>query len=142
MSCVFCDRRQLSDGDDAFLVHRFPLSDLIVGQHQYFHGYCVLVFREHVVEPMDLSPSDQAQFFKELMASSSALQKAFLPHKMNYACYGNVVPHMHWHLIPRFEHEENRETPPFCLSDQFKNFPVSPHEAKALAQKILPHLNS
>lgn len=139
---MFCERRLLSNGDDAFLVHRFPLSDLIVGQHQYFQGYCVLVFREHVIEPTDLTPDDQAQFFKELMTASSALQKAFSPHKMNYACYGNVVPHMHWHLIPRFAHEENREMPPFCLSDQFNNFPVTPHEAKTLAQKILPHLYS
>jgi len=25
-----------------------------------------------------------------------------MPHKVNLASLGNVVPHVHWHVIPRF----------------------------------------
>ncbi len=141
-SCTFCEQRALSDHDDAFLIHRYPLSDLRVGQHQYFKGYCVLVLRDHVVEPTDLDPKDQVQFFQELSTASSLLQKTFSPYKMNYACYGNVVPHMHWHLIPRYEHEAARLQPPFCLSEEFKNFPVTPEDARRIAREIRQHISA
>ena len=31
-----------------------------------------------------------------------AVRDAMAPHKMNVASLGNMVPHVHWHVIPRF----------------------------------------
>ena len=31
-----------------------------------------------------------------------AIETAFRPHKLNYELLGNQVPHLHWHLFPRY----------------------------------------
>lgn len=137
MSCVFCTLGdQSSDGDDPFLVHRFALSDLRVGSHQFYKGYCVLVYREHVVEPTDLPQEKQTKFFEELMTASRWLQSAFKPHKMNFSCYGNLVPHMHWHLLPRYADDPQRLDPPFSRMHLFDAHQTSTLEATALVSHI------
>lgn len=141
MLCVFCERSGNESGDDPFLVHRFSLCDLIVGHHQYFKGYCVLVFREHIIDPTDLDPLTQRQFFEELMQASTWIQKTFNPFKMNYACYGNLVPHMHWHLFPRYLHEVDRLKPPFTFIDQFDHHRTDPDEASMIVDRIRSHFS-
>ncbi|MBX9697504.1 MAG: HIT family protein [Alphaproteobacteria bacterium] len=137
MSCVFCTIRDHTSGeDDSFLVHRFPLSDLRVGSHQFYKGYCVLVYRDHVIEPTDLSQDAQSQFFQELMIASGLIQSAFKPHKMNFSCYGNLVPHMHWHLFPRYSDDPKRLDPPFSRMHLFDAHKTSQIEATALVSHI------
>lgn len=137
MSCVFCTTRdQSSDADDPFFVHRFPLSDLRVGSHQFHKGYCLLVYRDHVVEPTDLLPAEQAQFFQELMAASRLIQSAFKPRKMNFSCYGNLVPHMHWHLFPRYADDPKRLDPPFSHMHLFDEHKTSSFDATIIAARL------
>ena len=38
----------------------------------------------------------------EVSSVAAALYSAFTPAKINYELLGNMVPHMHWHVVPRF----------------------------------------
>jgi len=67
-----------------------------------YPGYCRLIWNEHVAEMSDLSPAEQRHCFNILMAVEVALRECFSPDKINLASFGNVVPHLHWHLIPRY----------------------------------------
>jgi len=67
-----------------------------------YAGYCRLIWNEHVAEMSDLSPAEQRHCFNILMAVEVALRECFSPDKINLASFGNVVPHLHWHLIPRY----------------------------------------
>jgi diadenosine tetraphosphate (Ap4A) HIT family hydrolase len=40
---------------------------------------------------------------EEVTMVAAALAGLLKPAKMNYELLGNMVPHMHWHLVPRFE---------------------------------------
>jgi diadenosine tetraphosphate (Ap4A) HIT family hydrolase len=42
---------------------------------------------------------------EEVSTVAKALHNQFQPEKINYELLGNMVPHIHWHLVPRFSHD-------------------------------------
>lgn len=58
--------------------------------------------KRHVVEPYELPPDERALFWEEAMVVARALAALFEPVKMNYEIHGNVIPHLHLHLFPRY----------------------------------------
>jgi diadenosine tetraphosphate (Ap4A) HIT family hydrolase len=61
------------------------------------------MYKDHVTELYHLKPEDRQQYFEEMIRVAQALDKSFQPDKMNYFIFGNVVAHLHWHLIPRYK---------------------------------------
>ena len=68
---------------------------------QFFPGWTVLVLQHHATELFQLSREARSALIEELSRAAAALHAAFEPIKVNYAYLGNVLPHLHWHLIPR-----------------------------------------
>jgi diadenosine tetraphosphate (Ap4A) HIT family hydrolase len=66
-------------------------------------GYACVVSKLHVVEPYELPPEERAAFWEETMTVARALASLYEPVKMNYEIHGNVVPHLHLHLYPRYD---------------------------------------
>lgn len=67
-----------------------------------YPGFCRVVWTDHVAEMTDLQPTQQQQLFALVMATERALRSLMQPDKINIASLGNWVPHLHWHVIPRF----------------------------------------
>jgi diadenosine tetraphosphate (Ap4A) HIT family hydrolase len=65
-------------------------------------GYCVLMYREHATELHQISPERQAAFMRDLLRAGGAVARVFQPIKMNYQLLGNAIPHLHWHIVPRY----------------------------------------
>lgn len=61
-----------------------------------------MVGKHHVVEPYELPSAERASFWEEAMLAARVLAELFRPIKMNYEIHGNVIPHLHLHLYPRF----------------------------------------
>jgi diadenosine tetraphosphate (Ap4A) HIT family hydrolase len=49
----------------------------------------------------DLSAAAQRHCMRVVLAVEHALRKVLNPHKINLASFGNMTPHLHWHVIPR-----------------------------------------
>lgn len=129
--CVFCDKiPKLIQEKSPFIVHEFKNSFLIVGEHQTFPGYCILVLKNHTVELFDLDTQTQVEFQGELVASTHAIQKTFSADKMNVSSYGNMTPHLHWHIFPRKKSDANWPQPPWTLMESFKNNQTSKDQAQ------------
>jgi len=75
---------------------------VLLNRDQFFPGYTFVVAKEHVTELFHLDREARAKVTEEVAATAAALYKLFKPDKMNYELLGNMVPHMHWHLVPRF----------------------------------------
>lgn len=75
---------------------------VMLNRDQFFPGYTFVFTREHVTELFHLSPPVRQGVMEEVTAVTAALFDLFQPAKMNYELLGNMVPHMHWHLVPRF----------------------------------------
>ena len=67
-----------------------------------YPGFCRVIWREHVAEMSDLSPADREHVMRVVLAVEITLRRLMQPAKINLASLGNVVPHLHWHVIPRF----------------------------------------
>lgn len=76
-----------------------------LNRDQFFPGYCFVFTREHLTELFHLAPKLRQSIIEEVNRVAAALFQAYKPTKMNYELLGNMVPHMHWHLIPRFSSE-------------------------------------
>jgi len=69
---------------------------------QFFPGYCFVFTKNHVTELFLLDASTRGAVIEEVNRVAAALYAAFKPAKINYELLGNMVPHMHWHVVPRF----------------------------------------
>ena len=74
------------------------------------------------------------------MRAAAALNRAFAPRKMNLSCYGNAEPHVHWHLVPRYEDDPHPGQDPWRDAERFSEKTISPAEAATLAAQIRSHL--
>lgn len=100
MSCLMCRKWQ----DDADLrVAEFDYCYVVLNRDQFFTGYCFVFAKAHVTELFHLDVPSRQGIIEEVNAVAAALFNVFHPTKINYELLGNMVPHMHWHLVPRFE---------------------------------------
>lgn len=67
-----------------------------------FPGYCRVIWRAHQAEMTDLDPGGRRHLMNVVYAVESALRSLVEPDKINLAALGNMVPHLHWHVIPRW----------------------------------------
>lgn len=74
-------------------------------------GFVRVIWRGHVKEMTDLSLADRAHCMKAVFAAESVLRDILRPAKMNLASLGNQVPHVHWHVIPRFPEDPHYPNP-------------------------------
>jgi diadenosine tetraphosphate (Ap4A) HIT family hydrolase len=75
---------------------------VLLNRDQFFPGYTFVFSKEHVTELFHLDQEARAMVIEEVASVAAALYKLFKPDKINYELLGNMVPHMHWHLVPRF----------------------------------------
>jgi diadenosine tetraphosphate (Ap4A) HIT family hydrolase len=135
--CAMCRRVQkyLKEGSP-WLIHEFPNSVLMVGEHQMYPGYSVLVLKDHVRELHDLRSETSAAYYAELMKAGEAVLRAYSPKKMNYANYGNMMPHLHWHLFPRRETDSNWPQPVWTKMSEFDQYRTTEAQGLEVADRI------
>ena len=80
------------------LAHSFVL----LNRDQFFPGYTFVFSKVHVTELFHLDRKKRIHVMEEVAAIASVLSMLFKADKINYELLGNMVPHMHWHLVPRF----------------------------------------
>jgi diadenosine tetraphosphate (Ap4A) HIT family hydrolase len=68
---------------------------------QFFPGWTVLVLRRHATELFELGPTERAHPIEEVSEVAEILAAVFAARKINYALFGNQLPHLHWHVVPR-----------------------------------------
>ena len=100
--CGICTAiEQIRAGKFRDLVAKLKTSYVILGDQQFYRGYCILFAKTHATE-LYLMPADSARtLFDEMRLTAEAIATVVKPWKMNYECLCNSVPHVHWHLFPR-----------------------------------------
>jgi diadenosine tetraphosphate (Ap4A) HIT family hydrolase len=76
-----------------------------------FPAFYRLVWTEHVAEFSDLAAHDRALCMDAVCAVEEALREVLQPSKINLAALGNMVPHLHWHIIARFDWDSHFPAP-------------------------------
>lgn len=76
-----------------------------------YPGFCRVIWKAHVREMSDLPPVDRHALMAVVFAVEQVVRQLFAPDKINLACFGNVVPHLHWHIIPRWHDDRHFPQP-------------------------------
>lgn len=76
-----------------------------------YPGYCRVILHEHVQEMTDLPADERLRLMGVVFAAEAAVREVLRPAKVNLASLGNQVPHLHWHVIPRFADDRHFPDP-------------------------------
>lgn len=93
------------------LVWRDEHCRVIVVDDAAYAGFCRVIWNTHVAEMTDLHAVEQSRLIAVVLATEAALRRLMQPDKVNLASLGNVVPHLHWHVIPRFRDDSHFPDP-------------------------------
>ena len=66
-----------------------------------YAAFCRVIWNSPVREMTDLNATQRAHCMRVVFAVERALREVLSPHKINLASFGNMAPHLHWHVIPR-----------------------------------------
>jgi diadenosine tetraphosphate (Ap4A) HIT family hydrolase len=83
---------------------------VLVGDPDY-PAFCRVIVHAHVREMTDLEAAERMRLMQVVFAVEAALRQVLAPDKVNLASLGNVVPHLHWHVIPRFDNDRHFPAP-------------------------------
>lgn len=74
-------------------------------------SFCRVIWNEHVKEFTDLPAADREYSLQVVCAVELSLRHLVKPDKINLASLGNMTPHLHWHVIPRFADDRHYPNP-------------------------------
>ena len=96
MTCPLC----MTDGGQ--LVWRGTHLRVIRADEPGFPAFYRVVWNAHVAEFSDLTQAERQHCMDAVTVVEQVLREHLAPTKVNLAALGNMVPHLHWHVIARF----------------------------------------
>ena len=108
-----------------------------------YPGFCRVIWNSHVREMSDLDAADRAHCMAVVFGVEQALRKLMHPDKINVASLGNMVAHVHWHVIPRFADDPHFPQPVWGLRQReiSEARTVDPAALAAAIQAALKNIN-
>ena len=133
-NCVLCkDELKAEEGK---LIWRGDDSRVILVNDQDLPGFCRVIWNRHVTEMTDLNYGEREHIMTLVFAVEEAIRHVMHPDKVNIAALGNMVPHIHWHVIPRFK--DDAFFPGSAWSKKTQETPVATLEARRKKAQELP----
>lgn len=105
MSCELC----LEIGGE--LLWQGSQCRIVLVNEPGYPGFCRVIWQAHTREMTDLPEREREHLMHIVFVVESALRELLQPHKINLASLGNITPHLHWHVIPRFENDPHFPQP-------------------------------
>ena len=105
--CAMCEEGRPDESQFGVRFFQGQCSDAYLQKEAMQRGWSVVVWRgPHVAEAHELSYAGD-DYWKEVLATARAVESHFHPLKLNLMQLGNSLPHLHTHVIPRYEEDEN-----------------------------------
>jgi len=101
MFCSLCEPSELT------ILWQDDFCRVVLLCDAHYPGYCRVELLAHVKEMTDLPILDRSRLMQAVYVVEQALRDLLNPTKINLASLGNKTPHLHWHIIPRFEEDKH-----------------------------------
>ena len=131
MTCPLCAE------DGGALVWRGERLRVIRAQEVGFPAFYRVVWNAHVAEFSDLAGADRVHCMEAVTLVEQALRQHLSPTKVNIAALGNMVPHLHWHVIARFDWDSHFPSPVWAAAQR-----PSPAAQEVGVRTLLPALEA
>lgn len=129
-ACPLCE----GDGGEA-LWHGGSLRVILAAEADH-PAFLRVVWNAHVREMTDLAAAQRAELMDAVWAAETALRELLHPDKINLASFGNVVPHLHWHVIARWADDPHFPNPVWGARLRGAPRALSAQARDALAQRL------
>lgn len=114
---------------DENMLYLTDLYRIIYANDPAWPGLCRVILNAHATEMTDLPIEHRAAIMKAVCVTESILRELMHPDKINLASLGNVVPHVHWHIIPRWQNDTHFPDPIWAAAKRtWNNKPVIKHQ--------------
>jgi diadenosine tetraphosphate (Ap4A) HIT family hydrolase len=132
-NCVLC--KEDLKPEEGQLIWRGDDCRVILVNDPDLPGFCRIIWNQHVSEMTDLSYGERDHLMSLVFALEEAVRHVMHPDKVNIAALGNIVPHIHWHVIPRYK--DDAFFPGSAWSQRTQESPLSKLvERKQLAEEL------
>jgi diadenosine tetraphosphate (Ap4A) HIT family hydrolase len=112
MECSACARvARIAAGKNPDFVATLAESHVTLADEQAYRGYCILLLKDHHEQLDGLPLERQARLWEDVARVAAAMRRTVDPVRINYACLGNFVTHVHWHVIPRHADDPEPQHP-------------------------------
>ena len=101
-NCGYCMRGELLEKFGIYVCD-LSVSTLILFNEQSHPGRCIVAYKDHVSEIVDISDAERDAFFADVNRAAKAIHAVFHPDKLNYGAYGDTGRHLHVHLVPKYK---------------------------------------
>ena len=114
------------------------VSSFYLSSNQTYRGHCLLIFDlRHAIRPDQLTSDEWQAFCADLHLAERAIMRALKPDHINVAILGNVVPHLHWIIVPRYRHDPRWEAPIWTTTlAEMHVTPMAADERAGLIQQL------
>jgi len=92
----------LCQGDGGELLFQGDHYRVVLVDDADYPGFCRVICSAHSKEMTDLPAPERAALMEAVWAVEVAVRTVMQPEKVNLASLGNMTPHVHWHVIPRY----------------------------------------
>lgn len=103
-----CELCQSPGGE---IVYQGELFRVVLIDDVNYPGFCRVIWRDHIKEVTDLNELDRMHMMDILWQVEQVVRDVMQPEKINLASLGNMVPHLHWHVIPRYTDDAHFPSP-------------------------------
>lgn len=104
-NCGYCMKNELLDSFGIYVCD-LDVSVLVLFKEQSHPGRCIVAYKDHVSEMVDLTDEERNAFFADVNRAAKALHTVFRPDKINYGAYGDTGCHLHFHLVPKYKDKD------------------------------------
>lgn len=101
MSCELCEQ------DGGVVIFRNDFLRVVLVDDVDYAGFCRVICNAHIKEMTDLTPAQRSTLMMTVCKVEQVLREVLRPDKVNLASLGNMTPHLHWHVIPRFRNDKH-----------------------------------
>jgi diadenosine tetraphosphate (Ap4A) HIT family hydrolase len=135
MACDLC--KLLAAPPAGVVVWRDHQVTVVAVDEPEYPGFTRVVWNEHVKEMSDLCPAERTRVMDVVWAVEEAQRAVLSPEKINLASFGNMTPHVHWHVIPRYLDDAHFPNPTWAVAQR-----ASAPEVLAARRDLLPALHA
>ena len=107
--CELCEHSETAAWSLVFLDARLRVVRVLDAPD--FPAFYRVIWNGHVAELSELAVTDRLHLMNAVVAVERVLREALSPTKINLAALGNMVPHLHWHVIARFDWDSHFPQP-------------------------------
>ena len=132
-----CDLCALLAGPAESVVWRGDVLSVVQVDDAAYPGFCRVIWHAHVKEMTDLQGAERERMMRAVWQVELAVRDVLQPAKINLASLGNMTPHLHWHVIPRFADDAQFPDPVWAVARR-----GTPSSVLAARAALLPQLRA